>query len=141
MFKDVVGRLSAAFQAEKTARMPAAVMVQVEGRQARSKAPESVFAGNRATALQLARSVVPVLKGDQAKKMADKVMVRQIGELEASHPSSPIPSWQLVSGPAESPYAPAGATERWYQRTRDHRLVVAEPFREGHSAGRLGGAE
>ena len=92
MFKDVVGRLSAAFKAEKTARMPAAVMVQVEGRQARSKAPESVFAGNRATALQLARSVVPVVTGDEAKKMAEKVMVRQSGELEASHPSSPIPS-------------------------------------------------
>jgi hypothetical protein len=92
MFKDVVGRLSAAFQAEKT-KMPAAVMVQVEGRQARSKAPESIFAGNRATALQLARSVVPVVVGDEAKKMADKVMVRQLcGELEASHPPSPIPS-------------------------------------------------
>lgn len=75
MFKDVTARLSATLKADKTSSLPASVMVHVGGRQA-DKKQESMFTGNRVNALELARSVVPVVKGDEAKQMADKVMVR-----------------------------------------------------------------
>jgi hypothetical protein len=74
MFKDVVARLLAAVKAEKAEKGGKRGAVVAKG-QERGDDKGSMFSGNRQRALELATSVVPVVKGDAAVEMATKIMV------------------------------------------------------------------
>jgi hypothetical protein len=149
MYKDVMLRLTTAVKGDKTSKdVPAAMVAALQASGGEGK---SIFTGNRATALQLARSVVPVVKGEAAETMADKIMVRDTyavvilmghgrmyGCMVASRgwesaSSAAFVGLTLVLGAGAS-YASAGAAESGYQGAGYPWVVVAEPLRQGRAA-------
>lgn len=69
MFKDVMARLAVAVKEESGRQKGDHGEAKARGAQ------QSLFTANRASALNLARSVVPTLEGTEAVKAADAVMV------------------------------------------------------------------
>jgi hypothetical protein len=68
MFKDVMARLAVAVK-EESGRQKG------DHGKANARGAQSLFVADRASALRLARSVVPTLEGTEAVKAADAVMV------------------------------------------------------------------
>jgi hypothetical protein len=68
MFKDVMARLAVAVKEES-------VRQKADHGKAKARGAQSLFTADRASALNLARSVVPTLEGMEAVKAADAVIV------------------------------------------------------------------